>query len=72
LGNRAWQRHDPPHHYPAAFEAIAATIPLGSVGYERAEGEGERHIWLALGVVNRLRARRGPGTGRLLQRFDVG
>ena len=46
----------------AAFEAIAATMPLGSVGYEReADGEGVRHIWLAPAVVNRLHAVRGPG-----------
>ena len=32
----------------AALEAIAATIALGSVGYEREESsEGERQIWLA-------------------------
>jgi hypothetical protein len=30
-----------------AFEAIAATLPLGSVGYENAVNErGERLIWL--------------------------
>jgi hypothetical protein len=46
----------------AAFEAIAATMPIGSVGYERAgDSEGERHIWLAPAVVDRLAALRGPG-----------
>jgi hypothetical protein len=45
-----------------AFEAIAATLPLGSVGYENAVNEkGERHVWLAPNVVERLRAMRGPG-----------
>jgi hypothetical protein len=31
----------------AAFDAIAKTLPLGSVGYENATNEkGERLIWL--------------------------
>ena len=39
----------------AAFEAIAATLPLGSVGYENATNErGERLIWLDHAVVARL------------------
>jgi hypothetical protein len=46
----------------AAFDAIAATLPLGSVGYENESNErGERYVWLDHGVVNRLRAMRGPG-----------
>lgn len=46
----------------AAFDAIASTMPLGSVGYENDANErGERLIWLALNVVDRLRASRGPG-----------
>jgi hypothetical protein len=46
----------------AAFEAIAATLPLGSVGYEAEVGaDGERLIWPAPNVVDRLRALRGPG-----------
>jgi hypothetical protein len=45
----------------AAFEAIAATL-LGSVGYENQTNEkGERMIWLAPNVVDRLGAMRGPG-----------
>ena len=32
----------------AAFEAIAATLPLGSVNYENHVNErGERYVWLA-------------------------
>jgi hypothetical protein len=32
---------------PAAFDAIAATLPLGTVAVEPAfNGNGERHIWL--------------------------
>ena len=47
---------------PAAFEAIAKTLPLGSVGSENQVNEkGERLIWLDPAVVNRLRAMRGPG-----------
>ena len=46
----------------AAFEAIAATLPLGSVGYEAAtNANGERYVWLAPNVVDRLKALRGPG-----------
>ena len=46
----------------AAFDAIAKTLPLGSVGYENATNEkGERLIWLDRAVVDRLRAMRGPG-----------
>jgi hypothetical protein len=46
----------------AAFDAIAKTLPLGSVGYENKVNErGERLIWLDLAVVDRLRAMRGPG-----------
>jgi len=41
---------------------IAATMPLGSVGYENATNErGERLIWLEPHVVDKLRAMRGPG-----------
>ncbi len=40
----------------AAFDAIVATMPLGSVGFENASNEhGERLIWLDRAVVDRLR-----------------
>jgi hypothetical protein len=46
----------------AAFDAIAATLPLGSVSYENATNErGERYVRLPPNVVDRLRAMRGPG-----------
>jgi hypothetical protein len=46
----------------AAFDAIAKTLALGSVGYENATNEkGERLIWLERSVVDRLKAMRGPG-----------
>jgi hypothetical protein len=46
----------------AAFEAIDATLPLGSVGYENATNErGECLIWLESRMVDRLGALRGPG-----------
>jgi hypothetical protein len=46
----------------AAFDAIAKTLALGSVGYENATNErGERLIWLDHAVVARLRAMRGSG-----------
>jgi hypothetical protein len=39
----------------AAFEAIAATLPLGSVGYENGVSEhGERYVWLAPNVVDSI------------------
>lgn len=47
---------------PAAFEAIAATLPLGSVLYEaRTNAKGERLVWLETPIVDRLGAMRGPG-----------
>jgi hypothetical protein len=46
----------------AAFDAIAKTLALGSVGYENATNEkDERLIWLEPNVVDRLRSLRGPG-----------
>ena len=46
----------------AAYDAICATLPLGSVGYENEANEkGERLIWLDRAVVDRLRSLRGPG-----------
>jgi len=45
-----------------AFEAIARTLPPGSVGYEAEANErGERLIWLDRAVVDRLRSLRDPG-----------
>jgi hypothetical protein len=46
----------------AAFEAIAATLPLGSVSYENeTNARGERYVWLEPNMVARLRALRGSG-----------
>jgi hypothetical protein len=46
----------------AAFEAIARTLPLGSVGYEnKIDQGGNRLIWLDQAVVDRLRSLRGAG-----------
>jgi hypothetical protein len=46
----------------AAFDAVAATLPFGSVGFEgEADANGERHIWLEPRVLDRLKALRGPG-----------
>jgi hypothetical protein len=45
-----------------AYDAIAASLPLGSVGYENATtARGERLIWLERSVIDRLRSLRGPG-----------
>jgi hypothetical protein len=45
----------------AAFDAIAATLPLGSLSFENAFNERERYVWLPPNVVDRLRAQRGAG-----------
>jgi hypothetical protein len=40
----------------AAFDAIAKTLSLGSVGYENKTNEkGEQLIWLDRAIVDRLR-----------------
>ena len=45
-----------------SVEAIARTLPLGSVGYEREANErGERYVGLADALADRLGAMRGPG-----------
>jgi hypothetical protein len=47
---------------PAAFDAIAATLPLGSIGYEpQLDRQGQRLVWLETPVVDRLGAMRRPG-----------
>jgi hypothetical protein len=47
---------------PAAFEAIAATLPLGSVGYEpQLDAQGQRLLWLETASADRLAAMRRPG-----------
>jgi hypothetical protein len=44
------------------FEAIARTLPLGSVAYETEVTEwGERTVWLEDAMADRLGAMRGPG-----------
>ena len=45
-----------------AFEAIAASLPLGSTAFKSEAGaKGERFIWLEPRFVDRLRFLRGPG-----------
>ena len=45
-----------------AFDAVCATLPLGSLGFEPEPNEkGERLIWIERAVVDRLMALRGPG-----------
>ena len=45
----------------AAFDAICATLPLGSVGYESEANErGERLIWLEDAMADRLGTMRRP------------
>jgi len=47
---------------PAAFEAIASTLPFGSAGFEREpDAKGDRQVRLEPKFVDRLRAMRGPG-----------
>ena len=46
----------------AAFDAIARTMPFGSVNFEAGvDDKGERYVWLPRAVVERLWALRGPG-----------
>jgi hypothetical protein len=46
----------------AAYEAIAATLPLGSVGYEAERSEtGKVFIWLDRWAMDRLTAERRRG-----------
>jgi hypothetical protein len=46
----------------AAYDAICATLPLGSVAVEPYYNErGERLVWLAPAVAHRLTAMRRPG-----------
>jgi hypothetical protein len=43
------------------FDAIAVTMPLGSVSDEpEGDAEGERFVWLESRFVDRLTALRGP------------
>ena len=45
-----------------AFEAIAATLPLGSVAFQpQATANGGRFIWLPEHVLNKLGAERRSG-----------
>jgi hypothetical protein len=45
-----------------AFEAIARTLPVGSVGFEAETNErGERLIWIDDRQADKLGAMRGPG-----------
>jgi hypothetical protein len=45
----------------AAFDAIARTMPFGSVNLEAGvDDNGERLIWLPRAVVDRLRSLRAP------------
>jgi hypothetical protein len=46
----------------AAYEAIAATLPFGSVGYEaKRSDQGDYFIWLERHALDRLDALRQPG-----------
>jgi hypothetical protein len=48
----------------AAYDAIAATLPLGSVGYEaKRTDHGGVLIWLERRALDRLDALRHPGEG---------
>jgi hypothetical protein len=48
----------------AAYEAIKATLPLGTVGYEaKRTDQGEVLLWLERRALDRLDALRQPGDG---------
>ena len=45
-----------------AFEAIARTLPLGSMEFEAEANErGEKLVWLEDAMADRLAVMRGPG-----------
>jgi hypothetical protein len=47
---------------PAAFEAVVATLVLGTVAVEPERDEdGDIYIWLDPRVLTKLKALRGPG-----------
>jgi hypothetical protein len=49
---------------PAAFDALAATLPLGSVGYEPERTATDGYfIWVERSWLNKLEALRQPGEG---------
>jgi hypothetical protein len=49
---------------PAAFEAICASLPIGSIAYvPDLDQKGERLIWLEDAMADRLGATRGPCEG---------
>jgi hypothetical protein len=53
----AYQPNDPHQHPPGAYDAIADTLPLGSVGVEpEINDKGERLVWVDFGVANKLSA----------------
>jgi hypothetical protein len=48
----------------AAFDAIAKSLPFGSVMYEaKTTSDGERFIWLERLALSKLHALRQPGEG---------
>jgi hypothetical protein len=52
----------------AAFDAIAATLPLGAVGFENARApNGDWFIWLPHHALAKLKRLRGP-SGELQRR----
>ena len=52
----------------AAFEAIAATLPFGSTGYENAVNDkGERLIWLERRMLHKLNSIAGVERAKGLQ-----
>ena len=59
----------------AAYGAIAATRPVGTVGYEAQVNEkGERLIWLEERWLDKLKAMRGPGdsySGVILRTAEI-
>ena len=56
--------HDPHPITAAAYEAIATTLPFGSVGYEAKRGEDRQiFLWLERRALDRLDALRHPGEG---------
>ena len=54
--------HDPHRHHSRRLRRHRRNLPVGSVAFEPDTGDkGERHIWLAPEIVNKLRRLRGSG-----------
>jgi hypothetical protein len=57
--SNTWAPFPNPEFRPAAFDAIAVTLPFGSVAFEAKRNERGERNWLEPHVVEKLRHLRG-------------